>query len=171
MSKVGFVLLLVGGVLMILAHETLAMDPITRGSIAWFIDMYVTPYVGIPNLGVSVANFLYVLTSLGGYGVVAGAVIWFAAGQGTLALIGKFIIGMSGFSAISVVMMTIYNAWQIGVFSNPIHIVLLWFAGLGVGFAGVFCSFLGMMIGAGRPVPPSEPQETYPESADQYEVI
>lgn len=159
MGKVGFAFLLVGGILMILAHETVGIDPITQGMIALFIDTYITPYVGIPNLGIFVANLLHLLTSLGGYGVVVGAIIWFAAGHGLLASIGKFLVGMSAFSAVSVVVLTIYNAWLMHVFSQPLHLVLAWFAGLGLGFAGIFCTFIGMMLGAGRPATQTEAQE------------
>jgi hypothetical protein len=46
--------------------------------------------------------------------------------------------------------MAVIVAFQTGVFSLPLLQILAYFASLGLGFAAVFCVFLGISLGAGR---------------------
>jgi hypothetical protein len=145
MGKVGFVFLLIGGALLVVAGVSLALDAATRAMIESLINTYVAA-----GLGTLVSNLLYLLTSFGGVGVILGGILWFAAGQGCLARIGSFIAGVSAFGATYQVIMAVIVAYQTGVFSLPIHQILAYFAGLGIGFAAVFFVFLGLILGAGR---------------------
>jgi len=144
MGKVGFVVLLIGGVLLILTGVSLALDAATRAMIESLVNTI------SPGLGTLISNLLYLLTSFGGVGVILGAILWYAAGHGCLAGIGRLIVGVSAFGATYEVVIAVIVAYQTGVFSLPIHQILVYFAGLGLGFAAVVFVFLGLILGAGR---------------------
>lgn len=145
MGKIGFIILLVGGVLLIMAGVSLALDAGTRALIETLVNTYVAA-----GLGTLLSNLLYIITSFGGIGVILGAILWFAAGHGCLAKIGKFVVGASAFGATYEVIMGLIVAYQAGIFSLPLHQIVAYFAGLGIGFAAVFVIFLGLILGAGR---------------------
>jgi hypothetical protein len=169
MGKIGFILLLVGGLLVLLAGVNTALDTTTLGYIATIIDTYVTPHVGIPNLGTTIANLLYLLTFFGAVLIIAGAVIWFAAGHGCLAFLGKILTSIGGFTITYQVIWQVIIAVQTGVFSKPLAEILAYFASLGLGFAALVLVLVGSMLGAGRPkvkvvkVPSQQPSAPPPE--------
>ena len=99
MGKFGFFLLLVGGALLIVKGITLALDASSAALFVFLIDTFITPYVGIPNFGTMVVNALNWVSSLGGVGVIIGALIWYGFGWGLGALIGKYAVSLSTFSA------------------------------------------------------------------------
>jgi len=145
MGKVGFIILLIGGVLLILTGVSMALDAGTRALIETLVNTYVAA-----GLGTLVSNLLYLLTSFGGVGVILGAILWFAAGHGCLARIGSYVVTLSAFGATYEVVMAVIVAYQTGVFSLPLLQILAYFASLGLGFAAVFFVFLGLALGAGR---------------------
>jgi hypothetical protein len=166
MGKVGFILLLVGGILVLLMRVNIALDVTIRGYIALIINTFVAPQVGIPNLGDIIADLLYLLTLFGGVCIVAGALLWFAAGHGCLAFLGKTLAGIGGFSVTYQVVFTVIAAYQTGVFDEPLHEIVAYFASLGLGFAAVFLVFVGMILGASRrPKAKPAPQEPTPQPA------
>jgi hypothetical protein len=149
MGLFGFILLLVGGGILIVSGQSLALDPLMAATLAGLIESVLSPVFG-PGIGTVIVDILFILTSLGGIGVIIGALIWFAAGSGILATIGRIIVSLSTFGAFFFVAMKIYEAYLYGVFSLPIHNILLYFASLGLGFSSIVIILIGDFIGAGR---------------------
>ena len=166
MGKVGFVLLLVGGILVLLMGVSIALDPTILSYIATIINTYVGPYVGLPTLGNTIADVLYLLTFFGGFLIIGGALLWYAAGHGCLAFLGKTLTSVGAFAVTYQVVYYVIVAVQTGVFSKPLLEILTYFASLGIGFAAVFAIFVGSMLGAGRhPKAKQTPAEPAPQTA------
>ncbi len=162
MGKIGFILLLIGGVLLIIAGQSLVIDLTTQQMLIDLINNYVTPHIGIS--GETIVSFYVLITSLGGVGVIVGSIIWYAVGYGCLASIGKLIVSLSLGTATASLVWSIFTAYTLGVFSQPLHTILTYFAGLGIGFASVFIVILGSIFGAGRKRPPKVAEEAPPET-------
>lgn len=145
MGLIGFILLLVGGGLLIVSGQSIALDPATAALFAGFLNTI----LGAPN-GDFLVSLLVTATSLGGIVVIIGALIWYAAGSGILALIGRIIVTVATFTAFYFVAMKIIEAWTLGIFSQPIHVIIAYFASLGLGFTSVVLILIGDFIGAGR---------------------
>ncbi len=167
MGKFGFILLLVGGALLIFKGITLALDAASAMLFISLIDTFITPYVGIPNFGTIVVNAINLVSSLGGVGVIVGAFIWFGFGWGLGAQIGKWVVSLSTFGATAFVVWHVIVAYQAGVFSLPLAAILSHFAGLGLGFAAVAISFVGTLFGAGRTKVITKVVEKEPEKTEE----
>lgn len=165
MGKVGFILLLIGGILVLLMGVNIALDTTTLSYIALIINTYVGPAVGNPTLGNTIAGLLYLLTLFGGVLIIVGALIWFAAGHGCLAFLGKTLTSIGAFTVTYQVVWNVIIAAQTGVFAKPLLEIVAYFASLGLGFAAVVVIFVGTILGAGRhpkpkpatAAPPSQP--------------
>jgi len=154
MGKIGFILLVVGGILLIISGQSLTLDFATQQMLINLINTYITPHISIT--GETIVSFYILITSLGGVGVIVGAIIWYVIGYGCGASIGKLIVSLSLGTATVTLAWFIYGAYTAGVFSQPLHTIIAYFAGLGIAFASVFIVILGTIFGAGRPRPPKE---------------
>ncbi len=145
MALIGFIMLIIGGGLLLYSAVDLALDPALATMLAGFINSIVGP-----PLGDQIAGALVLITSLGGIFVIVGAVIWFIAGSGVFATIGRIIVSIATFTAFYYVVNQILIAFGLGIFSQPIDVILAYFLGLGIGFASVILVLIGNFIGAGR---------------------
>ena len=145
MALIGFIMLIIGGGLLLYSAVDLALDPALAAMLAGFINTI----IGSP-LGDQIAGALVLITSLGGIFVIVGAVIWFIAGSGVFATIGRIIVSIATFTAFYYVVNQILIAFGLGIFSQPIDVILAYFLGLGIGFASVILVLIGNFIGAGR---------------------
>lgn len=145
MAFIGFLLLIIGGGLLLYSGASIALDPSYGALLAGFINTVLGP-----PLGDQIVLALTILTSLGGILTIIGAIIWYAAGSGILATIGRIIVSVATFSAFFYVAMALYKAFVLGIFSQPIDVILAYFIGLGLGFASTVMIVIGNFIGAGR---------------------
>ncbi len=145
MGLFGFILLLIGGGLLLVSGQSIALDPSTAIFLTNLINSFLSPPIGDILI-----NGLVWATSLGGILIIIGSIIWYAAGSGFLALIGKIIVTVATFSAFYFVAMKIWEAFLLGIFSLPLDAILTYFLGLGVGFASVVLILIGDFVGAGR---------------------
>ncbi len=145
MGLIGFLLLIIGGGLLLYSGTSIAIDPALATLLANFINSILGPPIGD-----QIVAGLVLVTSLGGVFVLVGAVIWYAAGSGIFATIGRIIVTIATFSAFYYVAMQIYSAYIGGVFSQPLDVILAYFLGLGFGFASVLMILIGNFLGAGR---------------------
>jgi len=169
MGKVGFVLLLVGGILVLLMGVNIAIDLTTRALIAYVLNTYLGPHIGIANIGDIVANLLYIITLFGGVVIVVGAIVWFAAGHGCLGFLGKMLVSIGAIMITYQIVWNLYLAWTSGVFSKPLLDIILYFASLGLGFTALVLVYVGSLVGAARypkkPKPAPAPAESPPATA------
>jgi hypothetical protein len=93
---------------------------------------------------------MLIATSLGGICAIIGGIIWYAAGTGPGALLGRIIVGVASFAAMYFLVMKIVSAANMGLFAQPLPIIVGYFLGLGVGFTSVILIVLGDLVGAGR---------------------
>ncbi|MFW9985923.1 MAG: hypothetical protein ACFFDJ_05135 [Candidatus Odinarchaeota archaeon] len=145
MGLIGFILLLVGSGLLLVTSTSIMMDPAYAAAIAVFINSI----LGAP-IGNMIVNVLLFTTSIGGILVLVGAIIWYAAGSGGFALIGRILVTLGSFSAIAYLVTELVKAYFLGIFSEPLGVILTYFLGLGLGFASVVLIVIGDLIGAGR---------------------
>lgn len=145
MALIGFLLLLIGGILLIFSGQSIALDPLY----ATFLIDFINAILG-PPWGNQIVGALIIITSLGGILVIIGSILWYAAGSGIFATIGRIIVSLATFSAFFYVAMELLNAFALGIFSQPIDVILAYFLGLGIGFASVIMILIGNFIGAGR---------------------
>ncbi|MFW9831257.1 MAG: hypothetical protein ACFFD8_05735 [Candidatus Thorarchaeota archaeon] len=145
MALIGFILLLIGGGLLLFSGTSLALDPATALLIANFLNTILGPPTGD-----TLVSILIFLTSIGGILILIGAIIWYATGSGFFAIIGKILVSIGSFTAFYYVVNQLIIAWGSGIFSQPIEVILSYFLGLGLGFAAVVMIVIGSFIGAGR---------------------
>ena len=145
MALIGFLMLIIGGGLLLYSAVDLALDP----ALATLLGDFINTIIGAP-LGTQIAGALVYVTSLGGIFVIIGAIIWYAAGSGIFATIGRIIVSIATFTAFYSVVNQVLIALGLGVFSQPIEVILAYFLGLGIGFASVILVLIGNFIGAGR---------------------
>lgn len=145
MGLVGFILLLIGGGLLLYSGTSLALDPGMAALIASFLNTI----LGDPT-GTTLVSILVFLTSIGGILILIGSIIWYAAGHGFFAMIGKILVTIGSFTAFYYIINQIINAFLIGVFSQPPDVIISYFLGLGIGFAAVVMIVIGSFLGAGR---------------------
>lgn len=145
MGLIGFLMLIIGGALLLYSAVDLALDP----ALAAMLGNFINSILG-PPIGTQIANALVFVTSLGGIFIIIGAVIWFAAGSGVFATIGRIIVSIATFTAFYYVVNQILIAFGLGIFSQPIEVILAYFLGIGIGFASVVLVLIGNFIGAGR---------------------
>jgi hypothetical protein len=167
MGRFGFFLLLVGGALLIVKGITLALDAASAMLFVFLIDNFITPYVGIPDFGTIVVSALNWISSLGGVGVLIGALIWFGFGWGLGAQFGKWVVSLSTFSAAAFVVWHVLLAYQTGIFSLPLSAILAHFTSLGLGFAAVALVVVGTLFGAGRTKVVVKVVEKEPEKTEE----
>jgi hypothetical protein len=164
MGKFGFIMLLVGGILMIMYGLTQAIQPEVQILIASIVDLLLGEFV--PNAGSLVVSTLVLASSFGGIGVLVGAVIWFAAGWGWKARLGMLIVAFSSIGAAFIVVSDLYVAYISGVFDPqtglPLHEIISYFAGFGMPFVAALLTFLGSLVGAGRKRPHTPTTEYLP---------
>ena len=145
MALIGFILLLIGGGLLLYSGVDLALNPVVADLIANFINVVLGPPIGN-----QIAAALVFITSLGGIFTIVGAIIWYAVGSGAFATIGRIIVSIATFTAFYYVVNHILVAFGLGIFSQPPDVILAYFLGLGIGFASVILVLIGNLIGAGR---------------------
>jgi hypothetical protein len=145
MGLIGFILLLVGSGLLLVTSTSIMMDPAYAAAIAAFINSILGPPIG--NM---IVNVILFATSIGGILVLVGAIIWYAAGSGGFALIGRILVTLGSFAAITYVVTELVKAYFLGVFSQPLDVILTYFLGLGLGFISVVLIVVGDFLGAGR---------------------
>ncbi len=145
MALIGFLLLLIGGGLLLYSGTSLALDPAFAALLTGFLNSILGP-----PLGNQIVNALIIITSLGGIFVIVGAIIWYAAGSGAFATISRIIVSLATFTAFYYIVNHILIAVGLGIFSQPIDVILAYFLGLGIGFASVILILVGNFIGAGR---------------------
>jgi hypothetical protein len=145
MALMGFLMLVLGGALLLASGQSLALDPLSVAQLSAFLGTLVGP--GIGDL---LVNILFIATSLGGICAIIGGIIWYAAGTGPGALLGKIIVGVASFAAMYFLVMTIISAANMGLFTQPLPVILSYFFGLGVGFTSVLLIVIGDLVGAGR---------------------
>ncbi|MFX1474345.1 MAG: hypothetical protein ACFFCO_02560 [Promethearchaeota archaeon] len=164
MGKLGFVLLLFGGILMLLYGLTQAIQPDVQQVIIQIVNALLGPYV--PGIGQLVVDTLLFASSFGGIGVIIGAIIWFAAGWGWKARVGMLIVLLSSIGAAFIVVSDVYMAYISGVFDPqtglPLHEIVSFFAGFGMPFGAALLTFLGSLFGAGRKRPHTPTTEYLP---------
>lgn len=145
MGLIGFILLLAGGGLLLATGTSIMMDPAYAVLIASFINSILGPPIGD-----TIVSVLLFTTSIGGILVIVGAIIWYAAGSGGFALIGRILVTLGSFSAIAYLVTELVKAYFLGVFSQPLDVILAYFLTLGFGFASVVLIVVGDLIKAGR---------------------
>ncbi len=145
MGLFGFLLLIIGGGLLLYSGLDLALD----ASLAVLLSAFLDSILGSP-LGTQIAHALVIITSLGGVFVIVGAIIWYAAGSGIFATIGRIIVSLATFTAFYYIVNQVLIAFGAGLFSQPIEVILAYFLGLGIGFASIIMILVGNFIGAGR---------------------
>jgi len=143
MGLIGFLLLLIGGGIVLYSGASIALDPIYGDFLANFINSILGPPIGN-----QIVSALTIITSLGAVLVIIGALIWFAAGSGIFATIGRIIVALATFAALFYLVTQILSA--MGIFSQPIDVIIAYFLGPGLGIVGVTMIFIGDIFGAGR---------------------
>jgi hypothetical protein len=145
MALMGFLMLVLGGTLLLVSGQSLALDAASIAQLTTLLSTFVGS--GIAELLVSI---LVIATSLGGVCAIAGGHIWYAAGTGPGALLGRIIVGAASFAAMYFLVMRILFAANMGLFTQPIPVILGHFFGMGAGFTSVLLIVLGDLVGAGR---------------------
>jgi len=145
MALIGFILLLVGGGILLYSGTSIALDAGTAMLLAGFLDSI----IGAPN-GTILVNVLVYFTSLGGIFVIVGSILWYAAGEGIIALIGKILVMLATFSAFYYLALQILSIIGLGILSLPIQDIIFYFLTSGLGVTAVILIIIGDMIGAGR---------------------
>lgn len=145
MALIGFILLLVGGGILLYSGTSIALDAATAAMLAGFLDSI----IGAPNGQILVSVLVY-FTSLGGIFVIVGSILWYAAGEGIIAFIGKILVMLATFSAFYYLALQILAIIGLGIFSLPIQDIILYFLSSGLGVTAVILIIIGDMIGAGR---------------------
>ncbi|MFX0077751.1 MAG: hypothetical protein ACFE8O_00775 [Candidatus Hermodarchaeota archaeon] len=145
MALIGFILLLVGGGILLYSGTSIALDTTTAAMLAAFLNTI----IGAPNGEILVSILVY-FTSLGGIFVIVGSILWYAAGEGIFALIGKILVMLATFSAFYYLAFAIMAIIGLGVFSWPITDIIIYFLTSGIGVTAVILIIIGDMIGAGR---------------------
>jgi hypothetical protein len=143
MGLIGFLMLLIGGGIVLYSGTSIALDP-AYGSL---LEGFINSILG-PPLGTQIVGALTFITGLGGILVIVGAIIWFAAGSGIFAIIGRIIVMLATFAALFYLVTQILGA--LGIFSQPIGVIIAYLLGPGLGIVGVILILIGDFIGAGR---------------------
>ena len=145
MALMGFLMLVLGGALLLASGQSLALDPLSAAQLSAFLSTLLGT-----GLGDLLVNIMVIATSLGGVCAIIGGIIWYAAGTGPGALLGRIIVGVASFAAMYFLVMKIISAANLGLFVQHPVIVINYFLGLGVGFTSVLLIVIGDLVGAGR---------------------
>ncbi|MFX1319306.1 MAG: hypothetical protein ACFE9O_09210 [Promethearchaeota archaeon] len=145
MGLLGFLLLVIGGSIVLYSGTSIALDPVYGGLLITFINSILGPPIGD-----QIVSALTFVTSIGGILVIIGAIIWYAAGSGTFALIGRIIVAVATFAALFYLVTQILGIVGSGLFSQPIGVIIAYFLGPGLGIVGVAMILIGDVVGAGR---------------------
>ncbi len=145
MGLIGFLLLVIGGGIVLYSGASIALDPAYGMLLASFINS-----IFGPPIGTQIVAALTFITSLGGILVIVGAIIWYAAGSGLFATIGRIIVMVATFAALFYLVTQILSIVGTGLFSQPIDVIIAYFLGPGLGIVGVSMIFIGDILGAGR---------------------
>lgn len=145
MGLIGFLLLVIGGGIVLYSGASIALDPMYGMLLANFINSILGPPIGD-----QIVAALTIFTSLGGILVIVGAIIWFAAGSGLFATIGRIIVFLATFAALFYLVTQILAIAGSGLFSQPIEVIIAYFIGPGLGIVGVTMIVIGDILGAGR---------------------
>lgn len=140
MGLLGFLLLLIGGGILIYSNTSIALDPAYGALLANFLNSL----LGDP-IGTQIVAALTLITSFGAILIIVGAIIWYAAGSGILATIGRIIVAVAGFAALFFLVTQI-----LGIVGQPTEVIIAYLLGPGLGVIGVAMIFIGDIIGAGR---------------------
>jgi len=157
MGLFGFLLLVIGGCIVLYSGTSIALDPTYGILLANFINTLLGPPIGD-----QIVFALTFVTSIGGILVIIGAILWYAAGSGTFALIGRIIVAVATFAALFYLVTQILGILGSGLFSQPIGVIIAYFLGPGMGIVGVTMIFIGDLIGAGRK---KKKPESYPDTS------
>jgi hypothetical protein len=145
MGLLGFLLLVIGGAIVLYSGTSIALDPSYGILLANFINSILGPPIG--NQIVAVLTFT---TSIGGILVIVGAILWYAAGSGSIALIGRIMVAFGTFAALFYLVTQILAIIGSGLFSQPPAVIIDYFLTDGLGVVGVTMIVIGDFIGAGR---------------------
>jgi hypothetical protein len=145
MGLLGFLLLVIGGSLVLYSGTSIALS-YTYGAL---LEAFLNSILG-PPIGTQIVVALTFITSIGGILVIIGAILWYAIGSGKLALIGRIIVAVATFAALFYLITQILSIIGSGLFSQPIEVIIAYFLGPGLGVVGVTMIFIGDFIGAGR---------------------
>lgn len=159
MGKLGFLLLFIGGVLLLSFGLDLAISPEMAETIRNFFVELLSPHAGgimANQVGHFIYEFLRWATTLGGIGILIGSILWFGFGYGPWASFGQRIVGLSTWSLSILIITELSTAWAGGVFALPLYEIFLYFLGLGWGFGSIAIIWIGRRAGAGREEPPPE---------------
>lgn len=145
MGLLGFLLLVIGGCIVLYSGTSIALDP----SYGMLLANFLNSILG-PPIGDQIVFALTFITSIGGILVIVGAILWYAAGSGTFAFIARIIVAIATFAALFYLVTQILGIIGSGLFSQPIEVIIAYFLGPGLGVVGVVMIFIGDFIGAGR---------------------
>jgi hypothetical protein len=145
MALMGFLMLVLGGALLLASGQSLALDPLSAAQLSAFLSTLLGS-----GLGDLLVNIMVIATSLGGVCAIIGGIIWYAAGTGPGALLGRIIVGVASFAAMYFLVMKIISAANMGLFAQHPLIIINYFLGLGVGLTSVLLIVIGDLVGAGR---------------------
>jgi hypothetical protein len=145
MGLFGFLLLVIGGCIVLYSGTSIALDPAYGMLLANFLNS-----IFGPPIGDQLVLALTIITGIGGILVIIGAILWYAAGSGTLALIGRIIVAVATFAALFYLVTQILGIIGSGLFSQPVEVIIAYFLGPGLGVVGVTMIFIGDFIRAGR---------------------
>lgn len=145
MALIGLILLLVGGGILLYSGTSIALDPLT----AMMFRDFLNSILGAPN-GDILVQILIIFTSLGGIFVIVGALLWYAAGEGIVAIIGKILVMLATFAAFYYLAFEIIAMIGLGIFGWPIPMIIAYFLTSGLGVTAVILIIIGDLIGARR---------------------
>ncbi|MFX0168738.1 MAG: hypothetical protein ACFE89_05180 [Candidatus Hodarchaeota archaeon] len=138
-------MLVLGGALLLASGQSLVLDPIAISQLSTLLNTVLGS-----GIGDILITIMVIATSLGGVCAIIGGIIWYAAGTGIGALVGRIIVGVASFAATYFLVMQILSAVNLGLFAQPLHVILGHFFGMGVSFTSVLLIVLGDLVGAGR---------------------
>lgn len=153
MSKTGFVLLLIGGLLQTIRSVQLVLDP---SLVALIVDTFnmVGGAFGFLNFGELIFTIIMFTSGITGILIIIGAILWFIYSYGAGGTGGKIlaIIGVS-FGIIALVLQAYYAFMSGFNFLDPVQLIG-YIIGLGLGGVGVFVALVGLIIGGARETKP-----------------
>lgn len=134
--KIGFVLALIGGVLYLIAGVTTAVNPYIWNYITLYLSGYIPQYT---NIALEVLKFV---VSWGGIGILIGAVI---AAFISKSFGGKIIL-ISMLGGLVSYGLTLYFAYENGLFDQPISSIIDFIFSLGMGLGAVAISLISYFV-------------------------